>query len=61
MLAFEFQESGLALVSLTDLGSSLTEQGPNSINSPKADEHPGPPLIHITTGSSEGLDLDSKK
>lgn len=94
MLALLFHEFGLTLVSLADLGSSLTEQGPSSMNSPRAELHPGPPdiivrqlpglplyswnrlegcalarsregldipLIHMMTGSSAGLSLDSKK
>lgn len=43
MLAFWFHELGLTCVSLTDLGSSVTEQGPSSMNRPKEELHPGPP------------------
>lgn len=33
---------------------------PSSMNSPSAEEHPGPPLIHITRSSVSGDERDSK-
>lgn len=60
-LAFSFHEYGFGLVSLTDLGLSFTVHGPSSMKRPMDDEQPGPPLIHMMTGSFLGLLRDSKK
>jgi hypothetical protein len=58
---FWFQEFGLTVVSFADFGLSLTVHGPSSMKSPRAELQPGPPLIHMITGSSLGFPLDSKK
>jgi hypothetical protein len=34
---------------------------PSSMKRPMEEEPPGPPLIHMTTSSSSGLERDSKK
>uniref|UniRef100_A0A915L6Q7 Uncharacterized protein n=1 Tax=Romanomermis culicivorax TaxID=13658 RepID=A0A915L6Q7_ROMCU len=39
--------------------SSLTKKGPNSDKKPSKLLHPGPPFIHKSKGSLDGLDCDS--
>lgn len=56
-LAFLFHPYLLAVVPSPCL---LTRQGPSSINSPRRDEPPGPPLSHKRSGSVAGSDALSK-
>ena len=55
--AFEFQLYSLRIVSVP---SALTEHGPFSPKRATSEEHPGPPVIHMTTGSVAGAERLSK-
>ena len=57
IFALEFQEYSFLTVSFPPF---VGRHGPNSINSPVNDEHPGPPFNHRTSGSDAGLARDSK-
>ena len=52
-----FHEYGLEVVAVP---SAFTLHGPFSPNSATSLEHPGPPVIHSTTGSVAGALRDSK-
>ena len=55
--AFEFHECGFDVVPDP---SAVTLHGPFSPKRATSLEHPGPPVIHSTTGSVDGFDRDSK-
>jgi len=56
-LALEFHECGLEMVSVP---LAFTWHGPFSPKRATSEEQPGPPVIQSTTGSVDGLFLDSK-